>query len=76
LAMPTEIFHEITDWIDSPDDLKAFTLTCRLFAAIASPRHTQLRSLRCPVNALCVWEALAADAALARNVRHIDIQDK
>ncbi|KAI0046146.1 hypothetical protein FA95DRAFT_1573343 [Auriscalpium vulgare] len=73
--MPTEIFHEITDWIDSPDDLRAFTLTCRLFAAIASPRHTQLRSLRCPVKALCVWEALAADAALARNVRHIDIQN-
>ncbi|KAI0043967.1 hypothetical protein FA95DRAFT_1574763 [Auriscalpium vulgare] len=73
--MPPEIFHEITDWIDSPGDLRAFTLTCRLFAAIASPRHTQLRSLRCPVMALCVWEALAADVALARNVRHLDIQD-
>ncbi|KAI0043964.1 hypothetical protein FA95DRAFT_1597663 [Auriscalpium vulgare] len=76
LAMPTEIFYEITDWIDSPEDLRAFTLACRLFAAIASPRHTQLRSLRCPLGALCFWEALAADAALARNVRHIDIQDR
>ncbi|KAI0041684.1 hypothetical protein FA95DRAFT_1565136 [Auriscalpium vulgare] len=74
LRLPPEVHSEIANWIDSPDDIWAFALTCRSLSKVAHPVHTHARLLRCPLEALYIWEVLARDAALAHNVRALDIR--
>ncbi|KAI0038385.1 hypothetical protein FA95DRAFT_1613429 [Auriscalpium vulgare] len=72
-TLPYEILDEIASWIPSKVDITALALTSKVLASVASPRHTQLREITCARDALCLWELLAADASLARNVRFLTI---
>ncbi|KAI0044306.1 hypothetical protein FA95DRAFT_1562367 [Auriscalpium vulgare] len=72
-TLPVEILDNLAACITSPIDIAAFALTSKTLAAVASPRHTRLRSIVCSRYALCVWQLLATNASLARNVRSLTI---
>ncbi|GBE81874.1 hypothetical protein SCP_0402480 [Sparassis crispa] len=71
--LPPEIVEAIAEWIDCSDDTLSFALASKFTASILSPRHTQLRHIRCDVNAMCLWRAFSHDQSLARNVRSLEI---
>ncbi|KAL6298606.1 hypothetical protein BKA93DRAFT_830564 [Sparassis latifolia] len=73
---PCEILEAIAGHVDNADDLLAFALSSKIIASVVSPRHTQLRHIRCNVETICLWKALSRDLSLARNVRILEIGDR
>ncbi|KAI0053108.1 hypothetical protein FA95DRAFT_932005 [Auriscalpium vulgare] len=71
--LPLELIEAIAHWIDDRLDVLAFALTSPSIGALLSPRHTQLRVIRCTKRTLCVWRFLASNNALSRNVRVLEI---
>ncbi|KAI0044302.1 hypothetical protein FA95DRAFT_284445 [Auriscalpium vulgare] len=75
-TLSIEVLDNIAACITSPIDIVSFALTSKTLAAVASPRHTRLQTIVCSRFALCVWQLLATNASLARNVRLLTICDR
>ncbi|KAL6301808.1 hypothetical protein BKA93DRAFT_795987 [Sparassis latifolia] len=74
-GQPFEVLEAIAGYIDNADDILAFALASKFIASVVSPRHTQLRHIRCNVETICLWKAFSRDLSLARNVRILEIGD-
>ncbi|KAF8308882.1 hypothetical protein DL93DRAFT_2231313 [Clavulina sp. PMI_390] len=77
LQQSVETLDAIALEIDKASDLLSLGLTCKAFYALVSPRHIRFRVIRARLEdrrLLPVWDLLARDKTLARNVRVLDIQ--
>ena len=74
VGLPYETVDAIVFHVEGTRDLLSLALTCRTLADVVCPRHIQFRLIRCRVVAAhCLWNTLAKDRSLARNVRTLEI---
>lgn len=73
-TLPFEILESVVSEVDLPVDLLQLALACSGFASIIIPRHLYYRVIQHSVESgSCIWEALAKDKDLARNVRTLEL---
>jgi hypothetical protein len=74
VELPYETVDAIVFYVEGTQDLLSLALTCRTLADVVCPRHIQFRLIRCDViMAHYLWNTLAKDRSLARNVRTLEI---
>lgn len=73
-SLPVETLEDILSEIDLPVDLLQLALTCSLLVSLIIPRHLYYRVIHHTIEGGShIWEALAKDKDLARNVRVLEL---
>lgn len=71
--LPVETLDHIAAALFSPIDLVNLGATCSQLRLVVDPYHTQFRVIRTPIISP-IWQELAKNRALAKNVRILEIQ--
>ncbi|KJA18087.1 hypothetical protein HYPSUDRAFT_205696 [Hypholoma sublateritium FD-334 SS-4] len=71
--LPVETLDHIAAALDLPIDLVNLGSTCSQLRQLVDPYHTQFRVIRTPIISP-IWQDLAENRALAKNVRLLEIQ--
>ncbi|KIJ43731.1 hypothetical protein M422DRAFT_252978 [Sphaerobolus stellatus SS14] len=71
--LPHEILEHICSFLDLPEDLLSFGLTCRFLCNFVIPYQVQFRHIRCDPRRRDVVEALMERPTLGHAVRRLEL---